>query len=266
MCKAIIISSPTIDVIEINEKRITSAGGPPLFMGFALKKIGCDVNFYGPIGKKTMKTVKLQEKIGVKTLGEQQENEGAIFLHKYDNGKRFTLFTGNIKSINVGNLVNIINKMENDFIIVSPINNEYPIDKLSILKKPLVLDSQGYSRTIKEWYNKLPDSYLDLMHLSNDDEPESILNRLKNKSEYILYTVGLKNTIIINKEKIIKIKPKGNPVKDMTGAGDIITGLVSYFLFYKKYDIKLSYAQSEELFEEIINEISEIKLKVNEVQ
>ncbi len=257
-CNALIVSSPTIDIININNTEIVCAGGPPLYAGFALKKMNCDVYFYGPIGFETEKTINLQEKYNIITLGVHQEVKGAIFYHKYNQDKRTTKFIGEIMTIDVNDLINKTKNIKFDFIIISPIFNEIPPEQIKLLNKPIVLDPQGYTRSLKQWMDLVPFNYIDLIHVSSDDVPLDFIKNVITNS-ILLYTMGIENTIIINKNDIKEIRPSGNVVNDRTGAGDIITGLVSYYYFYRKLNIIDAYNKAQENFEKIIKEINKIK-------
>jgi len=99
----------------------------------------------------------------------------------------------------------------------------------------------------------------------NDDLSLNEIKNIELGNATLIYTMGMQNTIIISKNKKIEIKPKGNLVKDRTGAGDIITGLVSYYYLYEKRDILDSYYMAQKQFEKLIKEVSEIKYKINEM-
>ncbi|MCE4623374.1 MAG: hypothetical protein F7B11_01315 [Caldisphaeraceae archaeon] len=259
-CRAFIISSPTLDLIKIEGKQILSAGGPPLFIGYSLRKLGCHVSFYGPVGSETVKTIRLMRSVGIDVLGEFQHNVGAIFAHEYTEGKRISSFTGAIEQVNVAEVIRAISFVSPDFVILSPIYNEFPIEKIQALKRPLVIDAQGFSRSIKNWINFLPKGYIDMLHISSDDEDLSKLDEIKTKVRCVIYTAGLKETRIYCNGKEDMIRPSGRPIKDVTGAGDIITGLIAYFYFYKGFDINRSYTNAQRLLEEIIEEVSSMKL------
>ncbi|AFZ69817.1 hypothetical protein Calag_0022 [Caldisphaera lagunensis DSM 15908] len=258
VCNALIISSPTVDIININNNEVICAGGPPLYAGFALRKMNCNVYFYGPIGYETEKTVNLQEKINIITVGIRQKVKGAVFYHKYNQDKRLTKFIGEIIPIDVNDLINKTRNIKFDFIILSPIFNEIPAEQIKLLNKPIVLDPQGYVRSLKAWMDLVPLNYIDLFHISSDDLPLDLVKNLAINS-ILLYTMGIENTVIIDKNEAKEIKPSGNIAKDRTGSGDIITGLVSYYYFYKKLNIVDAYNKAQENFEEVINEVNRIK-------
>ncbi|MCE4607869.1 MAG: hypothetical protein F7B61_02780 [Caldisphaeraceae archaeon] len=259
-CRVFVISSPTLDLIKIEGRQILSAGGPPLFIGYSLRKLGCDVSFYGPIGSETIKAIELMRSIGIDILGEFQRNVGAIFTHEYVGGKRISLFTGAIEQVNVTEVMRAISFASPDFVILSPIYNEFPIEKIQALRRPLIIDAQGFSRSIKNWINLLPKGYIDMLHVSSDDEDLSKLDEIKTKVRCVIYTAGLEETRIYCDGKKDMVRPSGRPIKDVTGAGDIITGLVAYFHFYKGFDINKSYAKAQRLLEETIEEVSSMKL------
>jgi sugar/nucleoside kinase (ribokinase family) len=264
-CKSLIISSPTVDIINIDNNEKSCAGGPPLYTGFTLRKMDCDVYFFGPIGYETKKTVKIQEMLGINTLGIFQDVRGAVFYHKYEDNYRITKFIGEIKTINIDELKNMLSKTKYDILIISPIFNEIPPDYIKELHKPITLDPQGYTRALKNWTKLIPINNIDLIHLSNDDLSLNEIKNIELGNATLIYTMGMQNTIIISKNKKIEIKPKGNLVKDRTGAGDIITGLVSYYYLYEKRDILDSYYMAQKQFEKLIKEVSEIKYKINEM-
>ncbi|MGC8572644.1 MAG: hypothetical protein ACP5L0_01350 [Caldisphaera sp.] len=265
VCRALIISSPTIDIINVDNTEKLCAGGPPLYIGFALRKMNCNVYFYGPIGHETRKTVKIQEMYDIKTLGTFQDVKGAVFYHKYNNNYRITNFIGEIKTIDISDLKNKVSETRYDLLIISPIFNEIPPDYIKELYRPITLDPQGYTRSLKNWIKLIPINNVDLIHLSNDDLPLNEIKNIEIGNATLIYTMGMENTIIISRNKKIEIKPEGNLVKDRTGAGDIITGLISYYHLYEKLNILDSYNMAQKQFENIIKEVGDIKYKINEL-
>ncbi|MGC9071324.1 MAG: hypothetical protein ACP5HK_01300 [Acidilobus sp.] len=262
--RALIASSPTLDEIVLEHLRLktNAPGGPGLFAGLALRRLGyevCNVGYYGP---DLVESVRTEESIGVKRvccIGQ----EGLKIRHIYDpNGTRKTTIISKPRPLTLSDLDKSLKTCGPDLVIVSPNYDEVPLDLLMAFRSrwPVSLDAQGYFRSQQgEWLRRIPEGVVKLIHMSDDDGPMDVARQLAKRFEAVLYTVGPGGAVIFSGGLATAIPSRGPRLDDRTGAGDVITALVSHYYLVARLPLEDAYEASLELFPLIMEEAARVR-------
>lgn len=225
--KILISGNFTIDIINDKEQ----IGGPPLYSGFAIAKLGGEPYVYSILGKDF--TFKIPSFLKVYKIVEDEKT--VKFKHIFNGGRRkLVLISKPRKKIKLDIEENLFSG-----VIINPVCNE--IDLYSIPNLPIALDIQGFIRDcicgeeIKYTKASLPQSNSYSIFHSNIEEFQN--SELTISS---LFKAGFKELLIsydeegfelytMSTRKYFRTDTIGNY---KTGTGDIL--IASYFFYRLK--------------------------------
>ncbi|MGC9210433.1 MAG: hypothetical protein ACP5FT_04130 [Acidilobus sp.] len=262
--RALVISSPTVDeiLVEGSSTRTLAPGGPGLFAGLALRRLGYEVCAAGVYGPDTVNTVKVEESIGVRRVCCEGE-AGFLIRHVYDaSGSRRTTIITKPRPLRAQELTSSLTLCRPDLIIVSPNYDEFPLELLGSFREAenVVLDVQGYVRSMgMAWIDQLPHDVIRLAHMSDDDGPIEVARRLASRLEAVLYTLGPGGAIAFTRGLATALPSRGPRLEDRTGAGDVITALTSHYYVVEGLTLEEAYDRALEKFHAVMEEARSIR-------
>lgn len=231
---ALIISSPTKDVIHIRGESYVKPGGPALYAGATLAGRGYRVLALGPYGYETLETVKVESMLGVERLGYYySDSPGMVFAHFYRGGSRISRVDSRAPGIDQSLVVEAVREASPDIVLLSPVYGEEagPIVQLlasAATNSCLAVDVQGYVRVYGGlWAQMASTGRYTIIHASSDDfgVGEALGSGVKG---VIVHTSGVGPIRIVKGGKVsMVIEPPIEEYHDPTGAGDIFTSLLA---------------------------------------
>ncbi len=220
MPRALIVAPPTIDIME-NGLR---PGGPGLYAGYALSRLGYSVFLYGASGWLTRLVEGVEARLGLCRVGYYTPwSMGAVFRLVHDrDGNKSAVPVSRPPALDVQSVLDVVNKVYPDLVILSPVYGE-DCTLASTLggHGMLVVDVQGYSRAGLE-------CPLDarIVHVSVEDYGFHMLPGCQ--PGIILYTLGVDGVIVADGCRWLSIPGPDVILDDSTGAGDVFTALFSH--------------------------------------
>ncbi len=220
MPRALIVAPPTIDIME-NGLR---PGGPGLYAGYALSRLGYSVFLYGASGWLTRLVEGVEARLGLRRIGYYTPwSMGAVFRLVHDrDGNKSAVPVSRPPALDVQSVLDVVNKVYPDLVILSPVYGE-DCTLASTLggHGMLVVDVQGYSRAGLE-------CPLDarIVHVSVEDYGFHMLPGCQ--PGIILYTLGVDGVIVADGCRWLSIPGPDVILDDSTGAGDVFTALFSH--------------------------------------
>jgi hypothetical protein len=263
--RALIVSAPTLDEIEFEVERRTVKlpGGPALFAGLALRRLGYEVCCVGPFGLRVKDAVLFEQPLGITRVCCERPDEGYVMHHTYAaSGERRTKVASRASPLSAEEVRSAVLRCRPDLVLVSPNFDEVPFEALSVIGSPLitVLDVQGYARSLGEgWWDRIPPGSARLVHMSDDDGPLPVARRLSQRFEAVMYTLGPGGAVLFSGGVATAMPARGPRLKDRTGAGDIITALVSHYYIAEGLALEEAYEASQELFMKIVEEAATLR-------
>ncbi|QIW23034.1 hypothetical protein EWF20_01915 [Sulfolobus sp. S-194] len=225
--KILIVGNFTIDLISEKEQ----IGGPPLYSGFAIYKLGGEAYILSVLGKDFSHQIPNFLRI-YKII---DDNNTVKFKHLFQNNSRKLILLS--KTNNKINFKSLVINNYFDGILINPVCNEVNLENINV-NVPIAVDIQGFIRTCKineeisYSSTSLPPNPLYTVFHSNIEELNS-----SGLSVEDLFKLGFKELLIsydeegfelytINNRKYFKPTQIG---AYRTGTGDIL--LASYFYY-----------------------------------
>ncbi len=258
--RALIVSAPTLDELEFAATGMTSVapGGPGLFAGITYRRLGYDVCSVGPYGVRVANVVKFELSLGLRRLCCDGAGEGFVVHHTYlATGQRRTRIVSRASPLSPKSVADAIRECDPDIVLVSPNFDEAPLDIIRAAgpSDRVVLDVQGYARSGGDgWWNLIPAWSARLVHMSDDDGPYTVARELSRKFDALLYTVGPGGAVAFHRGLATAMPSSGPTLDDRTGAGDVITALVSHNFIVRGLQLEEAYMESLDIFTSILKE------------
>lgn len=242
--KATIAGHITLDVIVAKGERRLSLGGPPLYMGLLLRRLGVEVTLltkFGPdLGDERVTWIL---RSGLKFHGNPVSKEPT------------TMFL--IEVLREGRRLTLLNRCEDvsqkfpktDILLINPVAGE--IDPALDVKAEFVyLDPQGFLRKFENGevriqhnehllenisnFNAMKTDLEELCSLTNIDEPVKAVKELHRRGvDEIIVTLGEKGTLLSLKGECYFMPAKKVEIFDGIGMGDLLGAGYAYGRFLK---------------------------------
>ncbi len=221
MPRALIVAPPTIDIMDHGLR----PGGPGLYAGYALSKLGYSVFLYGASGWLTRLVEGVEARLGLHRVGYYTPwSMGAVFrlVHKPD-GNKSAVPVSRPPALDVQSVLNVVNRVDIDLILLSPVYGE-DCSLASTLggHAMLAVDVQGYSRAGLDCPLDAP-----IVHVSVEDYGFHMLPGCMHG--IVLYTLGVNGVIVVDGCRWLSIPGPDVILDDSTGAGDAFTALFSHY-------------------------------------
>ncbi len=240
MQTALIVSSATIDRHITRKGSWTMPGGPGLYGGLALRMLGFKVFSVGPVGYKTLSTMALEERLGIRRICCLQPYEGAVFELDYTMGERRTRMTGRIHAVSEDQL-SMVPRV--DLAIVSPTYGEVPPSIIPLLREKsrlVVVDAQGFHRSGLLLSCK---RCADIVHGTGEELSSTGLDAAYLTVETSGY--GPISLFVGGERRAYYMGPPGPRLEDPTGAGDVYTSILSLLILHQVYPYDAAWLAAE---------------------
>ncbi|MCE4616194.1 MAG: hypothetical protein F7C09_03910 [Aeropyrum sp.] len=259
LCRALIVSPPTLDLIEGPWGSESRPGGPGIYAGVAFQRAGCAVDLVGAIGHLTMETVVVEKRLGFNRVGYYESFDGYVFHHIYKAGGRVSRLVTEPRPLDIIRLLDLLRDADYNIILYSPIYGEdsgyIPQYLSSNWRGVVALDIQGYARRWKDGWAPPSKRIASIIHVSSDDSfyPSEC-------SSYItIYTEGVRGGYVdICGGPRLGIPPPRKRLENPTGAGDVFTALVLVMLAIGGYSLKESLDRAVDLTAEVLKSANEV--------
>lgn len=219
MEKALVLSPPTLDLLPSGAR----PGGPGLYTGLALKKLGARPSLAGPIGYMTRETVELERSLGLERLGYHTTHPGAVFRLEYTPQGRRVHTLHPPPGMDTVEAARALSQAWWDAVILSPLAGEEAGAVLRLLwqhTRLTVVDVQGYHRAgLKAALGGA--GLYQVLHASQEEAED-----LK-PAGVMVVTNGLEPIRVYTPWAQLRVDPVGPPLEDPTGAGDVFTGALA---------------------------------------
>ncbi len=212
--RAFVVGNPTLDYVITRDGVSTRIGGPPYYMGLALKALGLEVVAIGVVGPQERDFVERElEKIGVEPrliIGDAT----AMFELDYRVRPRRSRAVRR-PSRKISGLV------EGPLVVLNPVFDE--IGQVEFYADVSAVDLQGFVRSGGE----APAA--DIVHFSDDDlaiDPRE-LPKYNHKWKIAVYTAGSGGAYMAFEGRLYYAPSAGLDVDDTTGSGDVFLAVFS---------------------------------------
>ncbi|BAA79123.2 hypothetical protein APE_0211.1 [Aeropyrum pernix K1] len=233
ICRVLIVSPPTVDVVEIGGSIVRRPGGPALYAGYAAGKLGCRAYAVGPVGYTTLDTAVVERRLGVERLGYRVVGEGYVYRHKYKaGGQRVSTLIGRPEPLDPARVLRVLSAGAYNVVLISPLHGEDDGGLASYIHNNFsaitAVDLQGYYRGYASVWTPPTARIGSLAHISSDDASDPPREPMAN---IIVYTRGEAGGEVLSPSGSLTIPPPPKLVEDPTGAGDIFTMVFAIMLF-----------------------------------
>ncbi len=256
--KALIIGNLTIDIVDGS----TRLGGPGLYGGIALRQLGDEVYVYSSISREYLDKVKRAlDTHKINLVGSECSSMPTFIIR----GGKVRGLEKQGCSIDVDNVVQIIDTIKPDIIILSPVLGEIDVNTISKISihahrsnvKVVSLDIQGLVRRLIDntivcsWSDDIWHvlQYVDVVHgniqeFCFSDNEKNILRiafnelKMRRSSSTLLLSLDRYGCYLVNyvENKILHVPAPPVNVVDDVGAGDVMTAVTSHYIA-KGFDI-----------------------------
>ncbi|BAN89630.1 ribokinase-like domain-containing protein [Aeropyrum camini] len=231
-CRVLIVSPPTVDIVEVRGGAVKKPGGPALYAGYAARTLGCRVYAIGPVGYDTLWTAAVESRLGVTRLGYLTASQGYVYHHKYGvRGKRVSRILGRPEPLDPVRVLEALGRGVYTVVLLSPLHGEDSGCLASYIYSNTgsitAVDLQGYYRAYAQSWSPPTARIASLAHLSSDDASQPPYKPL---AGLIIYTRGDKGGEVLGPQGVSPIPPPPRLVEDPTGAGDVFTMVYSIMI------------------------------------
>ena len=247
MYRALVVSPPTIDVLEGGCR----AGGPALYAGYAFRELGVEPYAVGPVGHATMEVVRVEWGLGIRRAGYMIAGPGMVFEISYEGPSRTIRARSSVPVIDTSPVLGVAGGIGYlDVALVSPVYGEeyggLPL-LLQGYSRMVALDVQGYSRRglLYPWSI----GEVQVVHASEGEAP------YRPSAWLFLLTRGPGRVDVYMYGRLLGgVDPPGGVLEDPTGAGDAFTAAFLGYLL-RGYGVEDSVALASEVVPSLLEEV-----------